>query len=69
MISVLGKARSHRAPNLGCRGAESPGGFDVSPEISAQDVMHEQVRCCDEAASHQLSIAAAIFIVIASLNQ
>ena len=22
---VLGKARSHRAPNLGCRGAESPG--------------------------------------------
>ena len=28
----LGKARSHRAPNLGCRGSESPGWFDVSPK-------------------------------------
>ena len=25
VILVLGKARSHRAPNLGCSGAESPG--------------------------------------------
>ena len=25
VILVLGKARSHRAPNLGCKGAESPG--------------------------------------------
>ena len=25
VILVLGKARSNRAPNLGCRGAESPG--------------------------------------------
>ena len=24
-ILILGKARSHRAPNLGCSGAESPG--------------------------------------------
>ena len=32
VILDLGKARSHRAPNLGSRGAESPGWFDVSPK-------------------------------------
>ena len=32
MILVSGKGRSHRAPNLGCRGAESPGWLDVLPE-------------------------------------
>ena len=58
-ILVLGKAKSHRAPNLGFRGAESPGGVDVSPKISARDVMHEGARCRDEAANHQLPIAAA----------
>ena len=31
MILVWGKAGSHRAPNLGCRGAESPGWFGVLP--------------------------------------
>ena len=30
VISVLGKARSFRVPNLGCWGVESPGRFDVS---------------------------------------
>ena len=50
-------------PNLGCRGAESPGCFDVLPKHSARDVMHERVRC-DEAASLQLPIAAAIFVVL-----
>ena len=29
VILIWGKARSCRAPNLGCRGAESPGWFDV----------------------------------------
>ena len=29
---VLGKVRSHRALNLGCGGAESPGWCDVSPK-------------------------------------
>ena len=29
VILVLGKGRSCRAPSLCCRGAESPGGFDV----------------------------------------
>ena len=38
---VLGKVGSHRAPNLGCRRAESPGWFDVSPKNSASDMMHE----------------------------
>ena len=43
VILVLGKARSHRAPNLCCRGAESPGWFDVLSKY----VMREQVCCCD----------------------
>ena len=59
VIVVLGKARSHRVPNLGCRGAESLRGFDVLPKNSIQDVMHEQVRCCDEAVNYQLPIAVA----------
>ena len=32
VISVLGKARSQRAPDLVSRGAQSPGWFDVSPK-------------------------------------
>ena len=32
VIFILGKARSHRVPNLGCRGAESPERFDVLPK-------------------------------------
>ena len=32
VILVLGKAGSYRAPNLGCRGAGSPGWFDVLPK-------------------------------------
>ena len=51
MISVLRKARSHRVPNLGCGGTESPGWFDVSPETSAGDVMHEWACCRNEAAN------------------
>ena len=30
---VLGKARSRKAPNLGCSRAESPGWFDVLPKL------------------------------------
>ena len=63
MISFLGKARSRRAPNLGPREAESPGWFDVLPKTSAPDVMHEEVRCHDEAANHPLPIAAAFWII------
>ena len=43
VILVLGRASSCRAPNLGCRGAESPGLFDVSQNNSAPDVTHEWV--------------------------
>ena len=60
---LLKKGRNLRAPNLGCRGAESPGWFDVLPKDSAWDVMHEWPHCCDEAASHQLPIAAAFWII------
>ena len=52
VILVLGNGRSCRAPNLGCRGAESPGWFDMSPKIYEQDVIHEQACRCDEAANH-----------------
>ena len=63
MILVLGRPRSPRVPNLGCRGAESPGWFDVPPKNSAWDVTHRQARCCDEAANHQLPMAAAFWII------
>ena len=59
MILVLGKARSCRVPNLGCRGTESPGCFDVLLKNSAQDVMREQIYYHDEAANHKLPKAAA----------
>ena len=51
MILVLEKGISHRVPNLGCRGAKSPGWFDVSPKTSTGDLMHEQTHCRDEAAN------------------
>ena len=64
MTLVLGKARSHRAPNLSCRElSESPGWFDVSPKNSARDTIHERARCRDEAANHQLPMAAAFWII------
>ena len=50
VILVLGKARSLRAPSLGCRGAEIPGWFVVSPKTSALDMMHvspESVQPCN----------------------
>ena len=63
MILVLEKARSHRAPNLGYRGAESPGWFDVLPKNFAQAVMHEFLHCRVEAANHQLPIAVVFWII------
>ena len=51
------------APYLGCRGADTPGWFDVSPKNSAPDVMHKPEHCRDEAANHQLPIAAASWII------
>ena len=43
VISVLRKARSCSVPNLGCRGTESPRWFDVSPKISAWDVIYAKI--------------------------
>ena len=63
VILVLGKARNHRVPNLGCRGAESPGWFDVLLKNSAQDVMPHWACCRDEDASHQLPIAVALCVI------
>ena len=54
VVLVLGKARSCRAPNLGCSGAESSVRFDVLLKHSAQDVTYKQTCCRDEAANHQL---------------
>ena len=59
---VLGKARSHRAPNLGCRELSYLGDLIFSPKKSAQDMMHEQAHCRDEAAHRQSPIAAAFWI-------
>ena len=61
VISVLGKARSHRAPNLGCRGAESPGWFGILSKNSVQDVMHEQAGTllwwnCQSPVTHTCSL-------------
>ena len=63
VIVVWGKARSCTVPNLGCRGTKSPGSFDVLTKISAQDMIHEQAHCHDEAANHQLPIAAVFWII------
>ena len=46
-----------------CRGAESPGWFDVLPNSYVWDMMHEWACCYDEAANHQLPIAVAFCII------
>ena len=57
-------------PNLGCRGAESLGWFDVLPKNSAQDMIHKQEHYCDKAANQQLPTAVDFWIVqIASLEE
>ena len=63
VILVLGKARSLRAPNLGCRGTESSGWFDILPKNSAWDMMHEQACCWDDASSHHLPITSAFWSI------
>ena len=57
------KSQGPRAPNLGCRGSESPGWFDILPKNSALDMMCEWVHCCDEAANRQLPMAVAFWII------
>ena len=70
VILVWGKARSYKVPNLGCKRAELPGWFDVSPKNSAGDMMHERACCGDEAASKQFHMAVASWIIwIISLEE
>ena len=59
----FGKSQKSQGPNLGCRAAESPEWFDVSPKNSARDMMHERACCHDEAANHQLPTAVAFWII------
>ena len=47
-------------PNLGCRGQSHLGTFH---QKTAWNVLHEWAHCQDEAANHQLPIAAAIWII------
>ena len=61
VILVLRNARSCRLPNLGYKDTESCGRFSL--KISAWDIMHEWVGCCDEAANHQFPIAVAFWII------
>ena len=69
VLLVLWKARSHRVPNLGCGGAESPGWFGVSQKIS-WDMMHERVHCLMKLpVINQLPIAAASWIVSNSFHR
>ena len=60
VILIWGKARSLRVPNLGCRGAESPGWFDISPKNLSWDVMHEQAHLwwwgCQSPVAHICSL-------------
>ena len=64
MILVLGKGKCGRMPNLSCRGAESPGWFDVLPKELCTRHDAWAARCHDEAANHQLSIAVAFWITL-----
>ena len=57
------KSQGTKARSLGCRGAESPGCFDVSPKNSAWDVMHKRMCCRDKAANHQSLITVDFWII------
>ena len=62
MIWEKPEAAGHQIWSLAPR-FESPGWFDVLPQNSALDVMHEQVPCCKEASSHQLPIATSFWMI------
>ena len=58
----MGKARWQSAksgPDTGAVQGLSYLGDLMFCKKTARDVMHEQVRCCDKAAHHQLPIAVA----------
>ena len=63
MTLVLGKVRSCRVLNVLYRGAESPGWFDVLTKKLCVSPDAWAVHGRDEAASHQLPVAAAFWII------
>ena len=50
-------------PNLGCRGLSHLGDLMFGQKNSGKELIHEQAYC-DEAASHQLSIATNFGIIL-----
>ena len=62
MISVLGKAKSRRAPIWAVEGLNHLGDLMFHQKNSARDVIHEWT-CHDKAANHQLPVAAALWMV------
>ena len=63
LILALGKARSHREPNLGCRGTDRPERCDVFPKKPARELRNGKAHCHDKATSHHLPITAAVFFL------
>ena len=59
----FGKSQKLQGAKSGCWGTESPAWLDISPKVSVQGVMCEQVHCHDQAANHQLLIAVAFWII------
>ena len=59
----FGKPRSHRAPNLGYRGAELPGWFYVSLKNSSWNTINDCLHCGDEAADNRWPKARAFWII------
>jgi len=49
VILALGKARSHREPNVGCRGTDRPEWCNVLSKKPAWELWNGKVHCCDEA--------------------
>ena len=48
-ILALGKARSRREPNVGCRRADRAGWCDALPKKPARELYNRQAHCRDEA--------------------
>ena len=66
-VISFGEARSLRAPNLGCRGAESPGWFDASQKNYMRcDAWVGVLSCCN--CQSQVARSCGRLHYIASLN-
>ena len=59
----FGESQNSQGAKSGLQEAETSGWFDVSQKHFAQDVMGDQVHCCDKAASHRLLTAAGFWII------